>query len=226
MKQQHVTGFERDELSAFEQSAVVLEVVPEELLFVEPCCVERQGVAAGDDFQGAVFCGFGAECQPGAEQFGSLEGPVAEVLVPFGAAGELRLLGHDTVVVSHREDEVVSEQWSEAVDQFRIGGPLGEQWVSLVGLSESSDGGATDGVSIGGCPGVPQVRFVLDRSTRFTRFTRFIEFAVDGLEQLGAGFWRGETTDDEESVTSQIVLFFERECARVVFHGYWADGGP
>ncbi len=218
MKQQHVPAFERDELSTFEQSAVVLEVVPEELLFVEPCCVERQGVAAGDDFQGAVFGGFGAECQPGAEQFGSLEGPVAEVLVPFGAAGELRLLGHDAVVVSHREDEVVSEQWSEAVDQFRVGGPLSEQWVSLVGLSESSDGGATDGVSIGGCSGVPQVGFVFDRSTRF------IEFAVDGLEQLCAGFWRGEATDDEESVTSQIVLFFERECAEVIFHGYWANG--
>ena len=112
----------------------------------------------------------------------------------------------------------MSEQWSEAVDQFRVGGPLGEQWVSLVGLSESSDGGATDGVSIGGCSGVPQVRFVFDRSTRL------IEFAVDGLEQSGAGFWRGEATDDEESVTSQIVLFFDRECAEVIFHGYWADG--
>ncbi len=220
MKQQHVTGFERDELSAFEQSAVVLEVVPEELLFVEPCCVECQGVAAGDDFQGAIFGGFGAECQPGAEQFGSLEGPIAEVLVPFGAAGELRLLGHDAVVVSQREDEIVSEQWCEAVDQFRVGGPLGEHWVSLVGLPESSDGGATDDVSIGGCSGVPQVRFVLDR------ITRFIEFAVDGLEQSGAGFGRGEVMDDEESVTSQIVLFFERECAEVVFHGDWADRGP
>ena len=49
---------------------------------------------------------------------------------------------------------------------------------------------------------------------------------MDGLEQSGAGFWRGEATDDEESVTSQIVLFFERECAEVVFHVYWADGGP
>ena len=95
--------------------------------------------------------------------------------------------------------------------------------MSLVGLSESSDGGTTDGVSIGGCPDVPQVRFVLDRSTRPTRS---IEFAVDGLEQSAAGFWRGEATDDEESVTSQIVLFFERECEEVVFHVYWADGGP
>jgi hypothetical protein len=220
MKQQNVAGLECYQPAVLEQFLVLGQVVAEKRLPIESRGVQRHRVAAGHNFQGAVFCGFRTQCQPGADQFGSLERPVAEVLVPGSSAGEPGLLGHHAVVMGQWQHEVGTEQLCQAGQQLRVGGPTGEQGVSIAGLSQSSDGRPAVRLSTRGGPLVAQVRLVLDRTPRIA------EFSLDHLEQPVARLWRGESIDDEESVASEGVLFFEREDAVGWGHGFRTEGGP
>ena len=73
VKQQHVAGFERDQLAAVKEFPVVGEFLVQELPLVELPGIKRHGVAAGDEFESAVFGGFRSQRQPGTDEFRSFE---------------------------------------------------------------------------------------------------------------------------------------------------------
>jgi len=182
VEQQHVADFERDEAAAVEQILVFRQVFPEELVGVKSIGVECHGMAAGDDLQRAVLSGFRTQCQPGADQLGSLKRPVTEVLVPGGSAGEPRLLGHDTIVVGQRQDDIGADQLGHAGQQVRVGCPPGKPGVSIEDLLHPSNRCSTVGLAIRRRTGVSQVGFVLEGTFRF------LEFVSDHCEQLATRF--------------------------------------
>ena len=199
-------------MAGADQVLVSGEILAEELPLVEPFGIERHGVAAGDQFQRPVFGRFRPQGQPGADQFGSGERPVSEVLVPAGAARVLRLLGHHAVVVSQWQDEVGAQEAGETGDQVAIGGPIGKQGMPVDRLLQSPGRFATGVGSVGRGSGITEVGLVFDRASEFS------DFPADHILQPGTGFLGRQATDDDKSVAAEGLLFLGRQLSGFGVH--------
>tara|TARA_B100000029_G_scaffold345062_1_gene337495 strand:+ start:841 stop:1557 length:717 start_codon:yes stop_codon:yes gene_type:complete len=212
MEQQDVAPLERDRLAGVDQVLVGGEILAEELLLVEPFGVERHGVAAGDQVQRPVFGRFRSQGQPGADQFGSGERPVPEVLVPSGAARVLRLFGHHAVVVGQWQNQVGAQEAGETGDQVIISGPIGKQGMPVDRLLQSPGRFATGVGSVGRGSGITEVGLVFDRAAEFS------DFPVDHVLQPGTGLLGRQPTNDDESVATETLSFLGRQLAGVGVH--------
>jgi hypothetical protein len=109
VKKQHVPRLKRDKLFRGDQRLIDRQVWPEERRLVELFGLILQAMRAGDHLQTAVVLRFRTKGDPGVDQLRTLEGPVANVLMPAGFAAEIRVLGHDAVMVGQRADNLRAE---------------------------------------------------------------------------------------------------------------------
>ena len=109
MEEQHIAWAELGGSLGRDQFRVLGQFGTEEQIVIEPVPIERHAVRAGDQMQAAVVQGFGFQSQPDADKLGAGIRSIANILMPARVAAELRVLGHDAVVMGQRHHNLRAE---------------------------------------------------------------------------------------------------------------------